>query len=120
MNGEAALRQKAQTFLTQVVQQNDKLLGALLVSPDGLLIAHHLLASDHVDKIAAMATALHALGREIGMALALGECGLLHVRFREGETYMIGAGACTLALAARAQLDPRFLEAVAQQAGGQF
>ncbi len=116
MNGEALLQQQAQAFLAQLAQQNDRLIGALLVSPDGLLVAHHLTASTEVDKIAAMTAALHALGKEIGATLALGNAQTLQVHCESGETYMMNAGNYTLAIISRVELQQAVLEETAQQA----
>ena len=119
MNGEA-LQQQADGFLAQLIQQKDGLIGALLVSPDGLLIAHQIPPSDHLEKIAAMSTALHALGKEIGAALVLGEYRVLRVHFQRGEIYLISAGAGTLVVVSSSELAPAFLESLAHQAAQQF
>ena len=120
MTGDMHLLQQSQAFLARLSRQDSRLLGAFLVSADGLLVAHQLSASDHIDRIAAMAAALHALGKEIGVALVLGEYSVLHVRLRNGEVYLIGAGSYTLAIISQAELEPAFLEAVSRQAGSQF
>lgn len=115
MNGAAPLQQ-AQAFLAQLSQQEECIIGALLVSPDGLLIAHHLPPSDQLEKIAAMSTALHALGKEIGAALVLGEYRVLGVHFLSGEVYLISAGECTLMVVSSREMEPALLATLAQQA----
>jgi predicted regulator of Ras-like GTPase activity (Roadblock/LC7/MglB family) len=119
MNGESRVQQ-AHAFLARLVQQQEGLSGALLVSPDGLLIAHHLPPSDQLEKIAAMSTALHALGKEIGAALVLGEYRVLRVHFQTGEIYLLSAGECTLVVVASLEMAPALLEMLAQQAAQQF
>ncbi|MGH7493402.1 MAG: roadblock/LC7 domain-containing protein [bacterium] len=119
MNGEVLFPQ-AEAFLAQLLPQKEGMVGALLVSPDGLLIAHQLPPSDHLEKIAAMSAALHALGKEIGTTLVLGEYRVLRVHFHRGEIYLISAGAGTLVVIASSELAPAFLETLAQQAAQQF
>ena len=120
MIGDASVAQQTCAFLTQLVRQEEGLIGALLASPDGLLVADHLPPSDRLEKIAAMSTALHALGREIGAALVLGEYRALRVRFQNGEVYLISVGDHTLVLAAARELEPAVLETFARQAAEQF
>jgi predicted regulator of Ras-like GTPase activity (Roadblock/LC7/MglB family) len=119
MKGEVLLQQ-AQSFLAQLAQHKEKLIGALLVSPDGLLIAHHLPPTDHLEKIAAMSTALHALGKEIGGALVLGEYQVLRVHFSGGEVYLMSAGECTLVVVSPVELEAAVLETIRQRAAQQF
>ncbi len=120
MNGDAPLLQRAQAFLAQFSQAEDRWIGALLASPDGLLVAHHLPLSDHLEKIAAMSTALYALGKEIGTALVLGQYRALHVHFQNGEVYLVSAGDYTLVVASALELQPAALDALAQQAAEQL
>ncbi len=86
-----------QDILNQLVTGAPDLVGAAVVSPDGLAVASVLPAGTDEDRVSAMAAALLSLGKRTTNGLERGELKQVYIKGSSGYTILMQAeGGCVL------------------------